>query len=415
MKTFEKIIYYKLQMTLASPLCIGSGRNDETDRDVMVDASGRPFIPATSITGVLRSALDEEKAKEIFGFISGEKNNSEKSDSKIRIYDARQQDDGTYYITSRDCVKLENKVGVKGAKFDMQAVETGAEFVSYIELLDESFKDETEKLFSMVNEGVLRFGSKTTRGYGQVKLKVYKKEITTAEEWFTVGSVFGECVFEEKDSITLPKYTENTIKLKLDLECKGGISIRAYSTDVNAPDYETMGLHSVRDKNNNKTPVIPGTSWTGAFRSRFEEIAGKEKAQELFGFVEEKSGVAAKSKIYFSESKLEDGSYKELTRNSIDRFSAATKDSALYTERTYYYGKTTLEITLPADSDRKSIFALTACLADLHNGFLSVGGLTSVGRGMFTVTAVNGNEDIVKCLDAGSIDTDGFIKEVFGK
>ena len=58
---------------------------------------------------------------------------------------------------------------------------------------------------------------------------------------------------------------------------------------------------------------------------------------------------------------------------------------------TYYNGTTTLEISIKAPkADEKKI--LCAVLADLHYGFLAVGGLTSIGRGLFEITKANENE-----------------------
>ena len=41
-----------------------------------------------------------------------------------------------YFVGIRDCVALEDKVSVKNHKFDFECVETGAEFVTYIEIED---------------------------------------------------------------------------------------------------------------------------------------------------------------------------------------------------------------------------------------------------------------------------------------
>ena len=46
----------------------------------------------------------------------------------------------------------------------------------------------------------------------------------------------------------------------------------------------------------------------------------------------------------FSESEISGGEMKFITRNSIDRFTAGTKDSALYKEKTCYNGNCDLEI-----------------------------------------------------------------------
>ena len=42
-------------LNLLSPLMIGSGRDDISDRDVLVDSEGIVFIPATSFLGVLKT------------------------------------------------------------------------------------------------------------------------------------------------------------------------------------------------------------------------------------------------------------------------------------------------------------------------------------------------------------------------
>ena len=102
---------------------------------------------------------------------------------------------------------------------------------------------------------------------------------------------------------------------------------------------------------------------------------------------------------------LRNGTYKQITRNAINRFTGATKNGALYTEMTYYYGETELEILFENKPDESIVNALAVCLTDLHYGFLSIGGLASIGRGLFKIKTVNG-----KALDCE--DVFGFIKEV---
>ncbi len=464
MSEFKNRIYYRLQMTLVSPLSVGSGDNLNTDHDVIVDANGNPFIPATAIAGVLKHSIDnnkpdfvfaslrtddeKEKAKEkkeyneeckkngkcfkankIFGYVptyskkDGENYYYESPEfqDKIGVYDARlTEKTDQFFITNRDSVKLKNKVGVDGAKFDMQAVEPGITFVSYLELLDSQYAAEIENALAKVDAGILHFGAKTTRGYGQVALLVKKFEIFDFEQYLDFA-LYDEEKWKSVNEMSLPDVSDTVKKITLSLKLDGGISIREYSTDVGMPDYETMSLHNNEGKK--ALPVIPGTSWAGAIRSRFEEIVGeniiendKDKAvtNALFGFVNpnEKDN-PIKSKVIFSETKIKGGTYKENTRNSIDRFSAATKNGALYTERTYYGGETKLEILIKKELDEKEKFALAATFADLHNGFLAVGGLTAVGRGLFNITAVNGSTETAKKFDADTLDIDGFIKEVF--
>lgn len=411
MEVFNPRVYYKLIITLISPLSIGSGEAEYTDHDVIVDNLGNPFIPGTAIAGVLRSNI--ENADELFGHIKNQKDdNKEEYESKIAVYDGRMENNKSFFITSRDCVKLKDKVCEPGAKFDLQAVEPGSQFVSYLELFDEQYTDTVEQALAEMDAGNIRLGMKTTRGYGQVKLSVYKKIVRSAGEWLDFD-MFDSEAFDIP--IKLPK-AEQKKQIRLSLKCIGGISVREYSTDVGMPDYETMILKSVKNADNKDIPVIPGTSWAGAFRSRFKEFAGEELTKDLFGNVGAERGNTEdiiKSQIMFNETQFSNGVFKKYTRNSIDRFSGATKDGALYTELTYYYGKTELVITCPGNISEKGKYALSACVADLHNGFLSVGGLTSIGRGLFKVTAVNGKSETVDYIKADSMNLDAFVGEVF--
>ena len=87
--------------------------------------------------------------------------------------------------------------------------------------------------------------------------------------------MFDDECWKNAQAVELTKPSDLT-GITLSLKQRGGISIRRYSTDVSdgesaAPDYEQLSLRS-------GVPVIPGTSWAGAFRARFCEFAGEEKA-----------------------------------------------------------------------------------------------------------------------------------------
>ena len=418
--------YYRVDLSLRSPLSIGSGKDENTDKDVIVDGSGTPFIPASSLTGVLRNYICKEHGRaavnQIFGFIPATKEENDRAKdndpdyverkSQIVIYDGilkhQNNKEDAYFITSRDMVALENKVAVDRAKFDMEAVEPGVSFTAYIELLmrDECGDAYVREALAAMNAGIIRLGSKTTRGYGEVGLKVMAAEITDADAWLEFDMMSDETwnAGGGSNPVELPEISG--YEITVGLHQKGGISIREYTTEPSTeektmPDYITMGLHSQRDKSGEKIPVIPGTSWAGAFRERYKEFSGEAAARNLFGIVEQvrelkKDGtteintVTKKSQIIFSESILSGGTYKLVTRNAIDRFTGAAKNGALYTEKTYFDGETELKITFIKKPDAFVLTRICACLADLHNGFMAVGGLTSVGRGLLEITSING-------------------------
>ena len=127
----KKTVYYQLRFRLASPLAIGSGEGESTDKDIIVDKYGQPFIPGTSIAGVLRSCFKDAEKDRTFLFGNVVINTStddkdiqdEAAESALKIYDATLRTDasdcqsayGSFFVTQRDCVALEDKVSAEGA------------------------------------------------------------------------------------------------------------------------------------------------------------------------------------------------------------------------------------------------------------------------------------------------------------
>jgi CRISPR/Cas system CSM-associated protein Csm3 (group 7 of RAMP superfamily) len=382
-------------------MSIGSGKEDETDGDIVLNSKNEPYIPGTSLAGIYRSLFDETKQKKFFGYIkkAGEKAENDKKQepahlqSSIVVYDGKCTNYKKGDVSKRDSVKLdEYKVAETGAKFDFQIAETGLEFISYIEL-DKNHTAEMEKaventIIPALNSSKIALGHKTTRGYGKVSATCQKKEFDLSAEldnWLDFD-MFEDKDWEHAKDIGIAKNDLDFEIIKIPLIQTGAVSIRRYVTEAakkkgdSVPDYEQLTLKD-------DSPVIPGTSWAGAFRHRIQSYGiDEQKIDNLFGYVNISKKESKKSKIYFSEtdlSNLSDGKFKQITRNSIDRFSAGTKEGALFTEKTYYNGKTTLEIRLDKDADSIMKKLVYSCVLDLCLGYLAVGGLTAIGHGMF--------------------------------
>lgn len=407
--------YFSFDIALVSSLSLGSGLNENTDSDVLLDSRDKPYIPATSIAGVLASRLGKEDKERLCGKIS---DNGENKQSHVIFYDALYAGESEPVISVRNSVHLIDKVGEDGAKFDFEIVESGVRFRTYIEL-DDSVSADDEKLFlsqlAALNSGILRFGHKTTRGYGQVRLEnVRRLAFDDISKWLRFDMYDDDC-WTGAETFEPPETGSDTDIIELELELKSALSIRSYTTEVaadgepTAPDFKYLSLR-------NGKPVIPGTTWAGVFRDGVARLLGVDKMtdakmQELFGYVEQGTKITQKSKITFSESVFEGGTYEKklITRNSIDRFSAATNDGALYTELTIYSGKTSLIVTLPKGTDIDLKTALLAAFADLDNGFIAVGGLTSVGRGLFEIKTLRLNgEDMTDKFKAYDL------RDIFG-
>ena len=362
--------YFKLKLTLLSPLSIGSSDSKNTDRDVILNSKNEPVIPATALAGVFRSLSGNNK--KLFGGLDGNK-------TELLFYDAQINEEKP--VSVRDSVALNQYKSAKpGAKFDFEIVETGAVFIGYVEARTQDAADAFENLL----ENKLYLGAKNTRGYGSVNID-YQKKIFNAgdtDKWLYFD-MFGDSSWESEDWKT-PVKIVNYTAIKLSLKQNGGLLIRQYSTEPDKADNVPLAL---RDK----TPVIPGTSWAGMFRSHITNLLNYDEngLNEIFGFVTPDSKMSAKSKIRFSESKINGTVPKMLTRNAIDRFTSGTKDGALFTEITVYNGTTELQVELRGEIPDDIQSALAAAILDLHNGYAAVGGLTSVGRGMFEIEKIS--------------------------
>ncbi len=419
--------YYRIQFELMSPLSVSSGDNVLTDHDIITDCSGMPYIPASAIAGVCRDWLKkagepDSDIKKYLGFIlknTGNLTETEAKDSRILFYDAcikkeingKEQD---YHVTVRDSVKLDScKTAIKGAKFDMEILEPGVIFETYLEqdiyFGDVNYADKVA--YALKKAGIL-FGGKTTRGYGKIgNVFIWKRDFDFGKEsevrdWLKFNLYAQNSLSDDKFKYQPEeRLDQETAELRIKLEQKGGISIRKYTTRVSQdkkypePDYEQLTVNNTNGSEG--IPVIPGTTWAGAIRHRMYEIAmdlwgDRTKANVmidgLFGYVDTKKKAASRSFIRFSETQLDGAKSKKLSRNAINRFSGGTAEGALFTERTWYGGRTELVISLSNGrrlSDEE-VKLLSITISDLHQGFLAVGGLTAVGRGLFSISEING-------------------------
>lgn len=403
--------YYRITFSLTSPLSVGCGKNENSDKDIVVNSLGKPYIPASALAGIYRSLFEEDKAKKYFGEvkINRSKEKQEKitaTESRIIVYDANVLQDH-YHISVRDCVGLDEwKTAVKGAKFDFEILEPGSEFVTYLEENLYDGEAGTVLIADAWEKGKIVLGSKNSRGMGRCRLKEIKQKefIFTDEKEIDKWLGFdlynekywqGECLWEpekERELICELQKQNPFLTLKIGLAQDGPLTIRRYTTETksekykgNTPDYEQL----VYIRDNKNIPVIPGTSWAGAFKHHMSRL-NRNVLEDYFGMKSGngKQGEGKKSDITFGESEVQGAKEKIVTRNAIDRFTGGAVDGALFTEKMFYGGTTCLEISFHKKCSFEFRKILAAAIADLNMGILSIGGETSVGHGLFRVTSV---------------------------
>jgi CRISPR/Cas system CSM-associated protein Csm3 (group 7 of RAMP superfamily) len=403
MRISEKLVLRGI-LKLESPLLIGCGTAELTDCDVLVDGDGVPYIPATSIAGVLRHALcgGQEKmndnAKNFWGYAEGDAG----CQSALKVEDLYAL--APLSIVTRDGIKISLKTGMveNGKKYDYQVVEPGPEFgleleadadddhVEYMEIMMLSIKRMLEV------EGI-HIGAKTNAGFGRMSahnlsLSRYdfrndksavckwlaRKPMPTASQW--EKSLTGRLI--------LPDSKTFSISALFDLD--SSLIVRSYTTDPDMPD----SVHLQSDGKN----VLPGTSLKGAIRARAQRILGTTGHEDpgrvidrLFGYVKEDGSQkesAAAGRIRVEEIILKGFMAEQQSRIRIDRFTGGVIGSALFDSMPLFAKgpnspndcvKIDITIKNPVEQE---IGLMLLVLKDLWTGDLAVGGEKAVGRGV---------------------------------
>ena len=393
-KVLKKIVR-KIDIEFISPVCVSNGEDEFTDADVMVDYDGKPFIPGSSLAGAMRDYLKLDFG---LGSIEGDMSSFYISDLTF---------DEVLSRSVRDGIRLdEHKQTIEGAKYDMEVIDAGAKGSFYMELIirektDESkYMNQWRTIISGFHDQDIRLGMKKTRGYGECEILSVSEKVYTAENIKEYVDAYKTETYENladiKESVW-DKPSNLFTNIMVPLELKGGISIRTYSAKKGEPDYSQI-------TGKNKKAVIPGTSISGALRSRMSQFLKDDMKVEtekvdqlisdLFGLEGSREAQGHKSLIRFSENTLEGAKGLQMTRAAISRFEFSSFDGGLYTEKTYVNGKVNLKIQIENCKDWM-IGLLLVALHDLQHGYLAVGGQTAIGRGIFEGNEIKINGTVI--------------------
>ncbi len=397
-KIMERI-YIKGELELVSPLILGGGEDEYTDIDLLKDRDGKPFIPGTSIAGVIRHYLDERLRgdyKNLVPILFGKKE-KESTQSLISFYDALPAKEPDIQI--RDGVELvhETKTAKDNAKYDYEVLEPRQSFQFRCEIvIREKYASEKDGIKTLVyliidamKKEKIALGAKTARGFGLICLhdeKILCLNMTKKEHirrwidfsWQDFNGNNGLSDFSKN----IPEIPETEFaEITADFEIQYSILIRTYSSSPDNPDATHL--------TSNGKSVVPGTSWNGAIRHAVYHILKqlnkpdkyKELTDKLFGYVDKEKNKARASKILIRESVIEGGRPFPYSRNKIDRFTGGVVDSALFDEMPHYGGKVRLYIVIK-QPEMWEIGLVLLALKDIGNGIQPIGGDANIGRGM---------------------------------
>ena len=379
---------------------IESPSDDETDMIALRDESGHPFLPGSSLAGVLRNIFQEsEYTTQMFGpLLSKKANETMAHQSCLITYDCFLSDQCVPELTLRDGIRLRNdsKVTEKHAKYDYEVIEPGAGFDFKIELVirdhiynNKNKYDNMRHLFNLLIEQMRKgfyLGIKTNRGLGRFVLidpLIYEICGDDAYKRY-VEFDWKQSSFSVFDSVKL----NETDKLGIVNKMKEWIVPINFTSTLLIRDYIGNRIKTLTSAGE---PVIPGTSWSGLFRHECrrtlleldcDECRADELIDEMFGtraelMIEHKNKQA--SRVAFSETRIEEGRQFKQTHVKIDRFTQGATDSALFDEEIVALGKTSLIIRY-TDEWMRDLLSLV--MADLKDGLTAIGGQTAIGRGL---------------------------------
>ena len=337
--TYRHIV--RLTVEAATPLAVGTGKSCDilTDAPVAKDVNGLPYIPATSIAGVLRHAMgltDDQTEGNPFGYISKSDDNDDSGHGSAIIFtdavmvgkngkaldgiqDIDWNDEFYRYFQDlpvRQHVRIDHKgTAENNGKFDNEVVYKGTRFVFEIELMSEKDdKEHIEKAIGHLRYSTLRIGGGTRKGYGKLSIvdcrqaslnlskpehleKYLNKSSSLAEDWdgFTKIPVI--------ESLDYSKWTHYQLKLKpLDFFMFGSGMGDSDADNVYVSELivswgsdDKPYIDKDKECKPQKRVLIPGSSVKGAIAHRtayhYNKIKGnfaenykdKEKREEITG------------------------------------------------------------------------------------------------------------------------------------
>lgn len=440
----------RLVIEAKTPLSIGSGQKDIiSDSLVMLDVNGLPYIPGTSIAGVVRSmvgpATDIEET--YFGYqLSNKSHGSEIIFSEGRILNSKGEvvegvaspaeledallSEYSRILPVRQHVCINDKgTAKKGGKFDRQVIYAGTRFCFEIELLSDGSRDnDFIDVLNAIHHKSFRIGGGVHNGFGQIEvvsLQTVTLDLRTAEDrekYLSKTSCLAETWLHWDNKITASTFHDDKYDTyALSLVAEDFLFFGSGFGDAKGDaDMTTVKASRVFWSDDNRGELqkdlllIPATSVKGALRHRVayhhnrllgrfvdgdpnnapKDADNDEAVRAVFGYQDGKTLVAGK--VLMSDIIENPTPSKLLNHVSIDRFTGGAIDGALFTEQVdYAKGRNfNLQILVKKDalSGDKVREAFESALSDLCHGMLPLGGGVNRGHGIFTESFTKTNE-----------------------
>lgn len=426
----------------SSPIAVGSGEKDElTDARVVKDVNRLPFIPASSLAGVLRHATQNDDVDSPYW---GYQKDNDGRGSLIAFTNANIVDeDGTavdglvtkqsdflqrYHILPirQHAAINDNGTTLKGGKFDEEVVFAGTRFCFEMEIMFEGEKkSEVEEVVKQIHDAMakptLRIGGGTRCGFGSFDIISLKErwlnlqEDSQLKDYLAKSSSLAKQDFWDSVADTPVQtihddgYTIYHLHLKPESFFFFGSGMGDDVVDATPMRESVVLWEDNRGHFQDNNILIPATSVKGAIAHRvayhynekkgiFADQIAESKSQlkednivaKLFGSVNQERAKAGH--VLFSDViKHPKEAIREKVFNhvSIDPFTGGGRDKTggLYNEKVIDAPDMNIELTIAVESsileDKSIEEAFESTLNDVVSGMLPLGGTVNRGNGVF--------------------------------
>lgn len=370
-----------------TPIVIGSGRKTMlTDSEILKDYNGLPYIPGTSIAGVIRHALPVDLGNKFFG-LKDDKNNK---GSEIVFSEAKLLN-GSGLVIDRLCDTVDNfskrfknlpkrnhvRISHRGvaedhSKFDEEVIYKGCRFCFEIEMVARSSEKEYasntfDQVLTEIQKDTFRIGGGTRVGFGKMHPVSIKKRSFDLKKKEELSSYLATNSSLEKDYSGWEDFKNNSIKdqnwIKYSLTLKPMVFF-SFGSGKGDNDVDTVPVKESYVKWDGyngffveNALLIPASSLKGALAHRvayyynlkhriyamqipveeFENYTGSNNpaVRMLFGCQKEGEGETVQKRgiAIFNDIFADYPGDKILNHVAIDRFTGGAMDGALYSEK----------------------------------------------------------------------------------
>lgn len=430
-------------LELTSPANLG-GEDflNPADQPVLRDINGRPYIPGTTLAGLLRQRMHTIISADSFGKVAGEEPKGivglfgsrwwkEENQSPLIVDDAKMvvNDDTEIKTELRDGVAISHTTGTAKAqqKFDQEWLPVGTRFEIHFELLlpenEAVCIERINWLLSLLKdleEGEIQIGGRSKRGFGCCKAfdwsyRMFKtssasgllawlkadqdywwKGLASGTRYATIDELI-KALGTDWSGLELQNTSVPSLSIEIDLCCPGSLLIR--SSGHRIQDSDAIHLHRLHQDgpaDELGTPIFSGTSLGGVLRHRGKKIAntlaGERETDRVNKFIEylfgtdettrDKMPQASRIKVQETEIQGEPELLRH-ARTKIDRWRGSAFEHHLFDADAIFGSELTFRWQIQRPIPDQAELGLMLCLVkDLFTGDLPVGGETSIGRGI---------------------------------